>query len=62
MLYHSSHDCPEWLVLEDFVRLKEMREVAHDLNYNLEEARELFVSLLKTPPAPILDIPNDVFA
>ena len=61
LLYHSSQDCPEWLVAEDFARLKEMREMAHNLNYNLMGARELFVSMLKTPDPPSLDIPSDMF-
>ena len=61
LLYHSSQDCPEWLVEEDFVRLKEMREMAHNLNYNLVGARELFVSMLNTPEPPSLDIPSDMF-
>ena len=61
LLYHSSQDCPEWLVAEDFARLKEMREMAHNLNYNLMGARELFVSMLKTPESPSLDIPSDMF-
>lgn len=61
LLYHSSPDCPEWLVAEDFERLKEMREMAHNLNYSLEGARELFVSMLKTPEAPMLDVQSDIF-
>lgn len=62
LLHHSSPDCPEWLVADDFARLKPLREMALNLNYNVADARELFVSMIKTPELPSFEVDDNLFS